>query len=960
MATAGPNTAGEGTLDGEVDMNYPQIIKQQLRISLSGIASAGSFATYNPCLNAPNPGLFVKGIGFISLPLSEQNAGSIIQASLSRLGKDSAIVSARTIKELDSEQFELRSPAWPQTLQDIIDQIPPHATAGVSAVKAEPYKLLIYQRGAESKPHEQYVVGQSRTRSCREPLVFGTLEICLPSKHEGGFLQITKAGETGTLNSATNSGSGYSFMAWYAKVTHEVTRVTSGYRFSLIYNLIYTPSGAPLFTAVPDGEEDDLRRAFDLWRESLSRNEKASPNKLIYVLDRNYSNEGLGARALVGNDRVKALCLQKACMGADFFLYLSNLERTVRGNCDEDGFGGLAYFVDDLGSSHEDDSGKTYHEITGIQTKTDELKYIVGPYGPETSASILIGEHDIIQPEEFANGPDKEEYSVATQDGGATAIHYYHRTVVVLMPRSHCIDFLFEIVKDGRLDVIPWIKSLMQDTERSPNDSPRKDGLIRLCQLIIEVNKAFLEKNHPGQHNKSKRESKNSQYSGDAIGRVVGASLMLRRLDLFGEALAVATEELSPWVYANIGKAIHSIGFAEIKDSLDKAAPSLTRVYQRYNALDDILIGYEAVAELQDGRGDDLADLEEWVKGKIEESLDDRLVFMKDGLALVRMTGRYGNEFLFERVLPFVKAHASNAKFTMAFLTNLFGASNKGAVARNVVTSVFRDILSDLIPALTLRCDSEATTKRQRTDAECKSRIDDGPEPTQYPEQPFVPSIDSQSIARLLDHCISLNLDQENLQVLQKLTSESQNAHPSIFHSILLPFLTHLLTIILPANKIPPTDFRYRLFTQELISTYIARYIRPEPENRVPPLGCRECRDCEKLDRFLVDPKFNTIRFSMVQCRREHVEHHTQESRELRVETVRASLPHSLVVKKVAGEAAVKWRKRCEEAEKWMQELGSETQVKEMLGSGYKAIVGLNAVRAPVTEVEPGRKIQYS
>ncbi|KAI9775128.1 MAG: hypothetical protein M1839_001439 [Geoglossum umbratile] len=967
-------------VDAPVCMNYACIIKQQLHSALSRIASTGSFTTFNPCLNAPNPGLFVKDIGFISLPLLERDAHSIIQASLQSFGKDFALASARMIKELDPERFELRNPAWQQTLQDIVNSVALDTAAGMSTVKAEPYKLLLYQRAARSKPQEQYVVGWPKPRPCdpeKRPPVFGTLEICLPSKHEGGELYITREGQTKILDSSKSSGFGYSFMAWYNTVTHEVKPVTSGYRLTLIYNLTYNLSPGTLQRmAMFDSEKESLQRVFALWNAALG---KASPKKLVYTLDQKYPNTNLSVNCLMGNDRLRVLCLQEVCAEANFQVYLGNLERTVRGGGDEDeddaygygnGFGGRAYFGDGLRSEGQDDSTYVFHEITNISAETTGLEQIVDLSGSETAANIHVGKCDVVQPEHFTNCPDSEDYSGLESGGRVTVTRYYRRTVVVLMPENYRTEFFFGLVRNGRLDVKPWIERLMWDARANPSNPRSKRDLTRLCQLVIEMNKAFLEKNYPGHFTKSEWESKYSQYSEGVIGGVVRASLLLERLDLFEEALAVVPQGLSPWVYVDIGKAIHALGFARVKNQLNKAARNLSRVYERYNALDDILFGYESVRP-QGPCHMDWEDLEGWAKAKTQESLDHGIpVYRKDGSALVRIAKKYGNRFLFQRVLPFVKTNISNIPFAIAFVTKLFEASKDESIANDVVVYAFRDIVSDLIPELTLGFDSE-TARYQNTDRSTPVPANGALETIPYLDQssliPFVRKIDGQSIAQLLSHCISLNLDQEISGILRKLTAESRTAYPSAFHFTLLPFLSHLLTNVLPAHNIPLRDPRYQHFTQQLIATYTIRYVRLEPRNWVRPrYGCG-CDDCEMLNRFLVDPKFDTVGFAMAKKRREHVESQVQDKEGLSAETVKLSTPHSLVVRKVQEDKSMglaKWRERCVEAEEWIGSLGTIEQVKEVLGWRYEELASLKAVRMEKASVAwavgPGRRIRYS
>lgn len=54
----------------------PDHVKDSLNTLLSDIEGAGSFATSHICTEAPLPGLFMKGIGLITLPLVERHTAS--------------------------------------------------------------------------------------------------------------------------------------------------------------------------------------------------------------------------------------------------------------------------------------------------------------------------------------------------------------------------------------------------------------------------------------------------------------------------------------------------------------------------------------------------------------------------------------------------------------------------------------------------------------------------------------------------------------------------------------------------------------------------------------------------------------------------------------------------------------------------------------------------------------------
>ncbi|KAK0708876.1 hypothetical protein B0T21DRAFT_247800, partial [Apiosordaria backusii] len=92
-------------------------------------------------------------------------------------------------------------------------------------VRAEIYKMLLYEKGALFKPH---------TDTEKIPGMFGTLVICLPSPHEGGDVVVTHCGQRRVFKTSEFE---QSFICWYSDVTHEVVPVTLGYRWVLTYNL---------------------------------------------------------------------------------------------------------------------------------------------------------------------------------------------------------------------------------------------------------------------------------------------------------------------------------------------------------------------------------------------------------------------------------------------------------------------------------------------------------------------------------------------------------------------------------------------------------------------------------------------------------------------------------------------------------------------------------------------------
>ena len=273
-------------------------IKTRLEDALSDVERSGSFLTSGSFEIGINPGLEVLGAGPIGLPLSTEMAKRIIQAShASPYGKGSETLvdeSVRKSWELNADQFFLRNPAWTAQIEKLLKAVVPGLglTAEPTQVRAEIYKLVVYEEGAFFLPHQD---------SEKTDGMFGTLVVSLPSKHEGGDVVASHKGESRTFSSSPGSDFGFSYAAWYSDITHEVKPVTSGYRIVLTYNLIHRPSAMLLDRDKPldqahfsawlmggslQGSLSDLRSACRMAR----RDEDACPTALIYMLDHKYEH----------------------------------------------------------------------------------------------------------------------------------------------------------------------------------------------------------------------------------------------------------------------------------------------------------------------------------------------------------------------------------------------------------------------------------------------------------------------------------------------------------------------------------------------------------------------------------------------------------------------------------------------------------------------------------------------
>jgi hypothetical protein len=138
-------------------------LRLQLELTLDSLETAGDFAVFEPLSGRVPPDLWVKGAGTIGLPLSERDAQAIITAShAAPYGKGTETLvdtNVRKTWELSPRDFEIRNPQWEPQLKEILQKV----CVGMGIrhnqgdVRAELYKMLLYDEGAMFKPHQEYV-----------------------------------------------------------------------------------------------------------------------------------------------------------------------------------------------------------------------------------------------------------------------------------------------------------------------------------------------------------------------------------------------------------------------------------------------------------------------------------------------------------------------------------------------------------------------------------------------------------------------------------------------------------------------------------------------------------------------------------------------------------------------------------------------------------------------------------
>jgi hypothetical protein len=136
-------------------------IEQSLCALFTQVGSAGTFALGGPAKKMPShPGIYIKGVGPIGLPLTEVVVDQIIRAGAAQVapfGKGtSTIVDEKVRKcwEIASESLRISNGRWESGIQRLVDEeIVPALECG-EGVSAVLYKALVYETGGHFDMHK--------------------------------------------------------------------------------------------------------------------------------------------------------------------------------------------------------------------------------------------------------------------------------------------------------------------------------------------------------------------------------------------------------------------------------------------------------------------------------------------------------------------------------------------------------------------------------------------------------------------------------------------------------------------------------------------------------------------------------------------------------------------------------------------------------------------------------------
>ena len=419
--------------------------------------STGTLEIFPPCLE-------VDQVGRISLPLLSVQAEQLVEvAERAPYGKGYETLvdtEVRRTWQINASQVNLSGKYWQKNLTDIVD----HVKLGLGvdcAISAELYKLLVYDAGSFFIPHRD----TEKTDG-----MFATLIIVLPSLYNGGELLVRHQQEEVKLDLRSQEPEEISFAAFYADCVHEVLPITEGCRLTLVYNLIRTDKKIPLPTP-PDYHQAQQKVAALLnnWVQSLNNktDEEDTPEKLIFLLEHEYSIAELKFDALKNKDAASADVLCVAAKKSDCDLYLALVSIEENGSAEYLGDGYYNHWDENV---DEDD-----FEIGEVIDHYEKISEWRSPDGSRPVLPALpFKAEEFCPPEDFEQmEADDVEFQEATGNAGASFERMYHCAALVLWPRAHYLAIINQAGLDAAL---PVLKELCQQWKNNKEQKTKQEA----------------------------------------------------------------------------------------------------------------------------------------------------------------------------------------------------------------------------------------------------------------------------------------------------------------------------------------------------------------------------------------------------------------------------------------------------------------------------------------------------
>jgi hypothetical protein len=380
--------------------------------------------------------LEVEGFGRVKFPVTPAKARKLLSLGQpARFGRGEETLTDPDVRDTWEIPKHLVRAGWnAASLQVILATVKEElGLPNAAELTADLHSLLVYE------PMQFFLAHRD---SEKDDSMIGTLVVTLPSSYTGGELMV---GHNEEWKAYRGSKTALSLVAFYADCQHEVLRVQSGYRITLTYNLLLHGD-----TSRPDGDDGTVAELADLLREHFGTPVPRyyggpaadPPNRLVYLLDHEYTPRALKWSRLKGADasRVALLCQAADRAGCEAILALADIKTTHDAYKDDyDDYQYGRRWDDDREEDDDDDddgSGDAQYEIQDLIDSEVGITHWTGPDGTrleETSLHVSGTEVCASTPTGDLT-PYSSQYEGYMGNWGNTLDRWYHRAAVVIWP----------------------------------------------------------------------------------------------------------------------------------------------------------------------------------------------------------------------------------------------------------------------------------------------------------------------------------------------------------------------------------------------------------------------------------------------------------------------------------------------------------------------------------------------
>ncbi len=430
---------------------------------LQSIDRPGEYCTHGR-LAVPLPRLEVAGAGLISFPVPAAQVQDLIAAAArAPYGRGPDTVLDRSVRDcwqIDADKVAVGGGAWSDTLAQIVGRAAEGLGCPRERTEARLYKLLVYEPGGFFSAHRdsEKAIG-----------MVATLVISLPVAGTGGELVIRHREHETVIDLRTEDPSELAFAAFYADCMHETRPVATGHRIVLVYQLVLRGAAHGALERAPDYDAVTGRIAALLQQWDHATHDR---NKIVWLLEHDYSEAGLSFGALKNVDAAVARTLAEAARRADCALYAAILHVKVyyASEYPQDLPYGFKLGDSDLEAGEVIDSEHWLDDWVA----PDDMRPDYGKLPLGSGELLPVGALDDAQ-------PDDESVSEATGNAGVEIERAYRSAALVLWPRARAVTAL------AGAGIGAFVVYVADELERSDQSEAEPGRLRDLAEQLIDA-----------------------------------------------------------------------------------------------------------------------------------------------------------------------------------------------------------------------------------------------------------------------------------------------------------------------------------------------------------------------------------------------------------------------------------------------------------------------------------------